>query len=464
MKNIVKVLIIIVFATGCNKDFIELTPFSQADAGDFYKTANDFEVAVNGVYDVLQDGRLYGSRFEIVLEVRSDNGEFNDPASNSGVNHSIDNFQELPENAAIEGPYVALYQGISRANAILDRIDQAGIEVAFANRIKGEAQFLRALFYFHLVRLYGDVPLVDREIAPDEAGDFGRVQVSKIYEFIEKDLEAAGPVLPLSYGASDKGRVTKGAANGLLAKVYLTQGKFGLAKEALENVINSKVYKLLPSVASVFSKDNELNEEIIFAVRFEKGAAGEHNSLSFDYTQNATVSKDLIYAYEPQDERLPLVQYVGVSGSRKVPLKYFDVLDPDERNAGLDIIVLRYADILLMYAEVLNEEGYVASDDSPAFEMLNAVRSRAGKDLALYTADKLKDQGTFRTAVLNERRLELALEFHRWYDLKRTGTAIATFNALGVTIKACHLIYPIPQIAIDRAADPINFPQNPTCN
>jgi hypothetical protein len=96
--------------------------------------------------------------------------------------------------------------------------------------------------------------------------------------------------------------------------------------------------------------------------------------------------------------------------------------------------------------------------------MLNAVRARAGKDLALYTTDKLKDQGTFRTAVLNERRLELALEFHRWYDLKRTGTAISTFNALGVTIKACHLIYPIPQIAIDRAADPINFPQNPKCN
>lgn len=464
MKNLVKLLFIVVLASSCNSDFIELTPFSQADAGDFYKTANDFEVAVNGVYDVLQDGRLYGSRFEIVLEVRSDNGQFNDPASNNGVNFSIDNFTELPDNSAIEGPYIALYQGISRANAILDRIDQVDIDVDFANRIKGETQFLRGLFYFHLVRLYGDVPLVDREIAPDESGDFDRVPVSEIYEFIEADLTAAGPVLPLSYGTSDKGRATQGAANGLLAKVYLTQGKFGLAKVELEKVINSNVYSLLPSVASVFSKDNELNEEIIFAVRYEKGAAGEHNSLSFDYTQNATIDDDLVNAYEPLDERLPLVQYVTVSGSRRVPQKYFDVLDPDERNAGLDIIVLRYADILLMYAEVLNEEGYVASDDSPAFQALNAVRERAGDDLVLHTTAELNNQVTFREAVLKERRLELALEFHRWYDLKRTGTAISTFAALGVTIQTCHLIYPIPKIAIDRAADPTNFPQNPLCN
>ena len=153
------------------------------------------------------------------------------------------------------------------------------------------------------------------------------------------------------------------------------------------------------------------------------------------------------------------LQYV--TGSRVVPKKYFDVLNTSNRG-GLDVPVLRYADILLMYAEVLNEEAYIGADDSPAFQNLNTVRERAG--LAPYTTVDLVNQVTFRAAVLNERRLELALEFHRWYDLKRTNTVISTFAALGVTVQECNLIYPIPQIVIERAADPVGFPQNPTCN
>ena len=146
-----------------------------------------------------------------------------------------------------------------------------------------------------------------------------------------------------------------------------------------------------------------------------------------------------------------------MSGSRRVPQKYFDNLSV-LNDVGTDIPVLRYADVMLLYAEVLNEEGYIAADDSEAFQYLNAVRERSGLDP--YTTAELVNQVTFRDAVYRERRLELALEFHRWYDLKRTGTAISTFAALGVDIQACKLIYPIPQDELDVVQDPTRFPQN----
>ena len=262
MKNIFKLLFVVFIINGCSNDFIELAPFSQADVDDFFKTGNDFEIAVNAVYDVLQDGRLYGGRFETVLEIRSDNGRFIDPTSER---FDIANFTETSDNNQIFGPYVALYQGIGRANGI----DQAAIDDAtLAERIKGEAQFLRGLFYFHLVQLYGDVPLVNREITASESGDFDREPIDKIYEFIENDLKSAAMSLPVSHGSLDKGRATQGAANGLLAKVYLTQNKTGLAKGALEQVIASGEYSLQPNVAAIFNGNNELNNEILFAVRY----------------------------------------------------------------------------------------------------------------------------------------------------------------------------------------------------
>ena len=457
MKNIFKILSILFIVTGCSNDFIELTPFSEANVDDFYKTPKDFEVAINAAYDVLQDGRLYGDRFEFLLEVRSDNGQFNDPASSVGVPFDIDKFQVRTDNSMVEGAYDALYQGINRCNLVLGRIDQANIDVALATRIKGEAQFLRALFYFHLVRLYGNVPLIVTEISAADTSTIKRNDVTEVYSLIETDLIDASNFLPISYSQSDTGRVTQGAAFGLLAKVYLTQQKYGLAKVELEKVINLNKYSLLPNVAAVFSPSNEMNDEIIFAVRYKKGEGGEGHSLTFGYTQNPTISDDLINAYDPLDERLSLAQYVTVSGSLKVPQKYFDVLSTSN-NVGLDIPVLRYADILLMYAEVLNQEGYVNDDMSPAFKSLNEVRVRAG--LAPYTTTDLVNQVTFNAAVLKERRLELALEFHRWYDLKRTNTAISTFAALGVTVPECRLIYPIPQDEIDIIQDPSRFPQN----
>jgi hypothetical protein len=455
MKYIYKILAIFFIVTGCSNDFIELAPFSEANVDDFYKTPGDFEVAINAAYDVLQDGRLYGSRFEFLLEVRSDNGQFNDPASDVGVPYDIDKFQVRTDNSMVEGAYDALYQGINRCNVVLGRIDQTNIDVALATRIKGEAQFLRALYYFHLVRLYGNVPLIINEVS--DKNIVKRDNVTDIYSLIEADLIEASNSLPVDYSQAQAGRATQGATLGMLAKVYLTQQKFALAKVELEKLINLNKYNLLPNIAAVFSPSNELNKEIIFAVRYKKGEGGEGVSLAFGYTQNPTISEDLINAYDPLDERLPLAQYATVSGSLRVPQKYFDVLSVSN-NVGLDIPVLRYSDILLMYAEVLNQEGYVNDDTSPAFKSLNEVRERAA--LAPYTTTVLVNQVTFNAAVLKERRLELALEFHRWYDLKRTNTAISTFSALGVTVPECRLIYPIPQDEIDIIQDPIRFPQN----
>lgn len=450
-------MLVLLLTTGCSDDFINLAPFSEANAVDFYKTPQDFENAVNAAYDILQDGRLYGDKFEFLLEVRSDNGQFNDPASDVGVPFDIDKFQVRSDNSMVKGAYDALYDGINRCNIVLGRINNANIDVALAKRLQGEAQFLRGIYYFHLVQLYGNVPLLTKERLPSDIGNVKRDNIADIYAQIETDLKSASDALPVSYSQVNLGRATKGAAMGLLAKVYLTQAKFSLAKLELEKVINLKTYSLLPNITSVFSPSNEMNAEILFAVRYKKGEGGEGHELTFSYTQNPTVSTDLINAYNPLDERLSLVKYVTVSGSLKVPQKYFDVLSTSN-NVGNDIIVLRYADIVLMYAEVLNEEGYVASDTSPAFKSLNTIRERA--KLQPYTTLDLVNQVAFRAAVLKERRLEFALEFQRWYDLKRTNTVISTFSSLGVTVPECRLIYPIPQVEINIVADPIRFPQN----
>lgn len=462
MKIINRLLALVVVSAGvsCHNE-IELTPFSQANTYDFFQDANDFENAVNATYDVIQDGRLYGSDFELLLEVRSDNGAFNDPASNAGEPFSIDKFVVTPSNSLVRDAYVALYQGVQRSNAVLSRIDDVNFDETLKSQFKGETLFLRALFYFHLVQLYGDIPLITSDIGVEEARELTRDPVSDIYMQIEEDLAAAVGLLPASYDASQTGRVTSWAASGLLAKVFLTRRKFGQAQRELERVINSSEFALLDRIADVFATSNEHNEEIVFAVRYRKGEGGEGHGLIFGYTQNPTIDEDLVNAYDPADDRLSLVQYLPSSGGINVPGKYFDVLS-ESNNSGNDIPVIRYADILLMYAEVLNELEYVADENGAAFVSLNAVRTRAG--LAALTPAELPNQLTFRNAVYNERRLELALEFHRWYDLKRTGTAIRTMELLGLSIQECLLVYPIPQMEIDVFNNPDQFPQNDCYN
>lgn len=443
----------------CQGNFLELKPQSQPNVDNFYKTASDFNNAVNGAYDALQSANQYGGDFNTLLEARSDNVLDNDPSSNAGLRYNIDRFIEPTTNTVLRDTWGSLYTGINRTNLVLDKIDAVTIEPALKARYKGEAQFIRALSYFNLVRLWGRVPLVLTAGSTSDARAYTRNEVTDIYTAIEKDLTDAAASLPASYTGSDIGRATSGAAKALLGKVLVTQKKYAQAVPVLRELATGTTYRLLPNVADVFSVTNKNNAEIIFAVKFRKGVGGvsEGHALWFGTNIGDNIEKSLRAAYSPEDKRLPLTVQVPVpSNVNVVPRKYYDELSATN-DVGNDFPVLRFADVLLLYAEALNESGYQADGD--ALRALNQVRTRAG--VAAYTAAQLPSQAAFREAVINERRLELALEGDRWFDLVRTGKAVDALKVTGITVPANRLVYPIPQSEIDVYNNPTSFPQNP---
>ena len=255
----------------CKSDFLDLKPLSQPNVDNFYKTANDFGNAVNGAYDALQSPNQYGNDYNTIIETRSDNVLDNDPSSNAGLRYNIDRFIEPTTNSVLRDTWGSLYTGINRCNLILDKIDAVPMDAALKARYKGEAQFIRALSYFNLVRLWGNVPLVLTAGSTAEARSYTRNEVAEVYTAIEKDLTAAAGGLPATYTGTDVGRATSGAAKGLLGKVYVTEKKYAQAVPVLKELVDGTTYKLLPNIADVFLVTNKNNAEILFAVKFKKG-------------------------------------------------------------------------------------------------------------------------------------------------------------------------------------------------
>lgn len=454
---------------GCSKDYLNLTPISSAVSANFYKTADDIKIAVNGAYGSLQAGGVF-SNIYIFGDITSDNSY---PVASGTVTDQdeFDRFYIRTTNPYISGCWNDSYKAISRFNTILDRVSAVQMDESLKNRYIGEVKFLRGLVYFHLVRIFGDVPLVLKEITnPDEGYQYGRNSKAEVYAQIEKDLQEAEAVLPVSYSSADIGRATQGAAKALLGKVYLTEKKYSEAAAKLKEVIDLNVYDILSSYGDVFKVSNKNNKESVFDVQFKSGGSGEGNSwpnsfapqnsgnavIQFGGDGNNNPTDDMLAAYEAGDLRKNITvatSYVNASGAI-VPgnfvKKYYDV--PASKNDnGNNIPVIRYADVLLMYAECLNEKGY--EPDGIAFSYLNKIRNRAG--LAARTSAEINDQQAFRLALEQERRVEFAFEGQRWFDLVRTGRAIPVMNAkksiMGLTkeLTENNLVFPVPQSQID---------------
>jgi starch-binding outer membrane protein, SusD/RagB family len=461
MKNILFTLcILLLVGTSCQKDFLDLAPKSTISPANFFKTSGDAVTAVNGCYKSLAVGGQYGGTFQVLMENRGDNFSDQDPSSGAGQNYQINRFSDNPGNTNLYNSWIAIYTSIFRCNTVLESIDPITMDNTLKNRIKGEASFIRALNYFNLVRLWGAVPLVTKTIDPVAATNLKRDDVATVYAQIEADLKFAAANLPATYPAADLGRVTQGAAKGLLGKVYLYQKKYNDAKTVLDEVINSKVFSLLPKVEDVFSATVKYHAEILFAVRFAKGIAGQDHGFWYANTQVIGVDTTIQKAYEATDLRKTLVDAVKPTGNGNImPRKFLD--QPVNNAAGNDFPILRFADVLLIQAEALNEIGYNASTAAgTAFAHLNAVRKRAG--LKELTGTDLPDQASFRAEIYKQRRLELPFEGDRWFDLVRRGTAIAEIAAnKKITIQPFRLIYAIPQQEIDIMNNPSTFGQNP---
>ena len=322
---------------------------------------------------------------------------------------------------------------------------EAIFDETLKKQYEAEARFIRALTYFNIVRLWGDAPIILRVISVEESLEIGRSPAHEVYEAIEEDLQFAASNLPSSYAAQEFGRATSGAAKTLLGKVYLSQNKYSEAITILNEVAGQ--YSLLNDISDVFDTENKNNNEIIFSIRFNKEIQGEGHSLWFavsDLSISPFTSK-LVNAYTVSDTRKSLIEYQAV-GNLFVPAKFHDT-ESAFRNFGNDYILLRQADVLLMLAEALNEQSYQSNGD--AFNYLNDVRIRA--NLSPVTSSEVSDQASFRDAVLNERFLEFPFEGHRWFDLIRTNTADTEINSgIGVSIQEYQLLYPVPQVEIEK--------------
>lgn len=467
--------IVLSLLASCKKEFIERSPISTVVVDILYKTDKDFQDAVIGVYTPFQ---AQYQNFWVFGDLRGDNSRHEVLANLSRV--AVDVFTLNNDDNLLRDTWRNYYQAISRANELLAKIESADAAIVKnKERHKAEAKFFRALAYFDLVRIFGDVPMITVPISVDEAYKSGREKVDKIYdEVIIKDLLAAENSLPASYTGIDVGRATKGAVKALLGKVYLTRKDFVKAETKLQEV-TTLGYDLLPIYKDLFDySKNEHHKEYIFDIEYEEGI-GEGNSITNAFLPQFTPIADvfgvkgtlgdnnappphLYNLFEAGDVRRDITVVQGGINDKngnfvKLPaqtqqsftLKYMTAVQSGG-DSKANWRVIRYADVLLMYAEALNENGKT----SEALTNLNRVRTRA----KVGTYSNLTQADT-REKIYLERRLELSSEGQRWFDLVRTGRAVSVMQPFGM--KPYMTVFPIPLNQLQIINDRSVFPQNP---
>lgn len=454
----------LIFLSCDTEEFLNPLPDSAVAVESFFQTDTDVLAGVIGIYDALQGvnentetniGRANrGVQFEHLLtEHRTDN------TRNGTLEGSKSDFHRYIVNAnnvESEDYYQSMYDVIFRANNIMNYIDAADAENQ--KSYTAEAKFLRAYAYFNLVRLYGDVPLVTSVVGPTEnEALFTRIPVAQIYAQIIDDLKEAVNELDNAH----KARASKAAAQALLAKVYLSQASpnYTEAKQLCEAIITSDNFRLLDNFHDVFY--SELNDEIIFAIQYETGNSQESQSFSSEFTSafrqgredgqnivntnlfldfatyggNRTASSITNLGFLAQDDNEVIKYLPDGSDITTSPPTY----GGNARNAGNDYIAIRYADVLLLHVEAILAGGQSTSD-AGAISSFQKVRDRAG--LTDPVSSITKDQ------LLVERRVELAFENQRWYDLLRFGVADAVLTAhaaeMGYVYTSRALLLPIP--------------------
>jgi len=469
------------FFLGCTDDFIEPDSFNE-NSENFFNSQEDYELALIGAYDLLQSTYLNVMLGEIASDNTLAGGE---SATDVPGIQEIDDMVHTPVNQQLRDIWSWMFAGVNRANYILefqDKTDFPGKEVILA-----EARFLRAYYYFELVKWFGDVPLaVDQRLQFGDQDVVDRTPAAEVYAQIEADLIYASDNLPEVQ--AEVGRVTRGAALALLGKAYLYQDKFAEAATSLQAVIDLGQYDLLEDYSTMFENDNENNIESVFEVQYSdlEGAGfgclqcSEGNvAVGFNGIRNYSgpvfesgfsfnvPTQEAFEAFEAGDLRRDIaildieawaaansdVSYVeGFEHTGYYNRKYIarqgdaNIGDPNLTNPN-NYRSIRYADVLLMAAEALNRGGI---DDATALQYVNWVRDRAGLDALSVTGADLTD------AIYQERRVELVGEGHRFFDLVRTGRAAGTIPGFQA---GKHELFPIPLIEIELAGN--RWAQNP---
>ncbi|CAG5067339.1 SusD-like protein P2 [Dyadobacter sp. CECT 9623] len=511
MKNIKYILLLpLALALTSCEEFLKEEPESFLSEDQYYKTQNDAINAVNSVYFFLNSGgnnvqTPYNTLFNTGMNMAGDDEDPGPGATNADV-RSLSVLAHSSGNLRIYEIWQQHYAAIKKANVALEKIPAIEFDNTLKSRLIGESKFLRALYYFNLVRLYGDVPLItEYQKFVDAAGyEVAKSPSSEVYAQIEKDLTEAALALPATYASPDAGRATAGAAKALLAKVYLTKASYPLniaahykdavarAEEALsatDGGTGTYNYDLVTNYAEVFLPAFKNNREHIFSAQFKSNSLNQGNNeysrailsgvpgLNGNYAHMVrfyTVGSDKFFSiyklFKPTDKRRDVTfvrSFTSPANGRKYALPIANATVPGDstpfwnkwvdpasstvtNQAATNVPILRYAELLLIHAEAENEAN---GPTAKAYKSLNRVRNRAG--LPNLTTGLSKEQ--FRDSVYLDRRLELTYEYQRWFDLIRQKDAngkpsfVANLHKVGKTNAADkHRLYPIPQSEIDN--------------
>lgn len=476
MKKILIVLAVgAVVAGGCREDLLIAPPHDKYVESNFWKSQEAANAYLTGAYSVLASGGLYGGTATPLWEETASPNAYN-YGNSDGWNAIAEGNQSASTGGIISSRWNNCYGGIGRCNTFLVNVDKVDMDKDLVARMKGEAHFLRALYYYNLENYWGDVPLILNPPNPATQDSLPRSPRKDVVQQILKDLDSAAMVLPESYGSSDLGRATKGAALALKAKVLLNEAspllntshdkeKWKTAADAAKAVMDMGTYKLYPDYRALFLPENENNEEVIFDVQFIYPDEGN----SFDlidrqYNSNAPLlglaeayemanglpitdaasGYDSDDPYKDRDPRLyativfPGDTYMGktvtdkrfaITGYGVEKYSIYTDESPDPELADLkggqsytNYIVLRYAGVLLMYAEALNE--YEGPTEA-VYDAINAVRERAG----MPDLPEGLSQSEMRDRIHHERRIEFACEGYYYNDIRRWKTAEVVMNA-----------------------------------
>ncbi|MDD7885949.1 RagB/SusD family nutrient uptake outer membrane protein [Flavivirga sp. 57AJ16] len=482
MKNlkINKILIILLLITSCSDDFVNVDS-QDVNSETFFNTEADYQDALIAAYDGLQSTYV-----NVMLgEIASDNTLCGGESATDVIGfQEIDDMIHTPVNANLRDIWNWMYGAVNRANFILEFQDKT--DFPNKNNVLGQARFLRAYYNFELVKWFGDIPLaIDKRIQFGEQFSIDRTPKAEVYALIEEDLIFAAANLP--YTQSQTGRVTKGAAQSLLGKVYLFQDKFSDAATILEDVINNGPYDLLADYSTMFENDNENNIESVFEVQYtdKEGADFEclqcsegnvavgfngirnYNGPVFESGFSFNVpTQEVVDAFEAGDNRLETAildidawataenatfavgyEHTGYYNRKYIARKGDSNIGDANLTNPNNYRAIRFADVLLMAAEALNRGGI---SDTRAQGYLNRVRTRA------MLPDVNTTGANLTNAIYHERRVELVGEGHRFFDLVRTGRAAQEIDGF---VAGKHEVFPIPSIEIQLAGN--IWAQNP---
>jgi len=485
---------------------LDQIPLSEGTTENFYSTQNDFNQALNATYSIAFHGTGtygYANRVLNMSETRSDNFYATTQASRDweGINNF---FVSLSSNALIREAYVSNYNAIYKANQLLEQLEEKGEVipvVADRTNMEAEARFLRAFCYFDLIRWYGRVPLVENTLSPQEVANIGRTSITDIYDLILSDLQFATDNLVPSYNDANFGRVTKYGAKALLAQVYMTRSsssygidgsslglnEWDMAYQQLNDIKNSGLFVFSPDYGSIFTVEGNANKENVLVIPYTQntgnGVGGNFViELGYEpYFASLSLSQQGSLEYRPISESLSSLlsatdnrrifgiadtytvtsgTYTGTYTDRPTVKKYIDIsrYGNGREDWGVDFIVTRYTDVLMLMAECTLHGGGGSQADVDA--IVNEVRTRAGltADASNVTLDQL----------FQERRAEFFGEGTRWFDLIRSGNALTIMNAWKAAedssnsignIDENSLLYPIP--LQEMLAAPGLYDQNP---